>query len=211
MTSGEALARDLVVLTPDETFRAVVAALLGRPQSLGVGRVSWDLYAHAHHDSGCLRESAGVLAPFLSTHQHALVLFDKHGCGMDEAAPEEIEHEVEGQLQRAGWEGRARAIVLDPELEVWVWSDSPEVDRCLGWSGRQPGLRDWLRGQGLWERSAPKPGDPKLAAQLALREAQRGPLRPVLVDLACSVGLSRCTDRAFLRFRQTLQRWFPTH
>jgi hypothetical protein len=31
-------------------------------------------------------------------------------------------------LFTSGWENRAAAVVLDPELEIWVWSDSPEVE-----------------------------------------------------------------------------------
>jgi hypothetical protein len=71
------------------------------------------------------------------------VLFDYYGCGAEhEMAPEEIEDEVEEKLSRSGWEDRARCVVIDPELEVWVWSDSPEVDRCLGWKSEPRRVQD---------------------------------------------------------------------
>lgn len=98
---------------------------------------------------------------------------------------------------------------MDPELEVWAWSDSPQVDQCLGWSGRQPALRGWLVREGLWKEGEVKPDDPKRALQRALDAVQGGALPAVLVQLAKLVGLARCTDRAFLRFREILQRWFP--
>ena len=30
---------------------------------------------------------------------------------------------VETDLSRNGWADRTKAIVIDPELEVWVWGD----------------------------------------------------------------------------------------
>lgn len=208
MTADRRFEKDLIVLAPDSTFRSVVRALLGRHRSLGIRPVSRDVYLHPYHDPGCARQSAQFLAPFLPTHGKALVVFDREGSGLESAEAAEIERIVQEQLGRSGWEDRARVVVLDPELEVWGWSDSPEVDRCLGWRGRQPALRQWLQDKGFWEPSQPKPRDPKAAMRLVLRETRGGAPPPVLTQLARSVGLGRCTDRAFLRFRDTLRQWF---
>jgi len=209
MNAGGDLRRDLVVLVPDETFRAVVAILLSRHESLKIRRISLDIYAHAYHDPGCLRQSVSFLTEFLPTHARAIVLFDRKGCGREDASAPELENALRDELRHSGWEERAEVVVLDPELEAWVWSESPQVERCLGWAGRRPALREWLEHNRLWEEGSPKPSDPKSAVDLALRETRTGPRRPVLVELARSVGLRRCRDRAFLRFREILQRWFP--
>ena len=201
--------RDLVILVPDRTFRLVVSTLIRRHASLAIRPVSLDIHAHTQFDPGCFRKCHEFLCPFLPTHSRALVLFDKHGCGREAVPTGELEQEVEERLRRSGWEGRAGAVVVDPELEIWAWSDSPEVERCLGWAGRQPPLRERLRRKGLWEPGSAKPADPKAAMALALREAGIAPARPVFEQLAASVGLRRCTDRAFVRFREILQRWFP--
>ncbi|MBM4034345.1 MAG: hypothetical protein FJ291_21580 [Planctomycetes bacterium] len=201
--------RDLVILVPDRTFRLVVSTLIRRHASLEIRPVSHDIQAHTYFDAGCLRDCHEFLKPFLQTHCHALVFFDKHGCGREDLSADMLQLEVEERLRRSGWEDRACAIVVEPELEVWVWSDSPEVERCLGWAGRQPPLRERLRQKGLWEPGSAKPTDPKAAMALALREAGIAPARAAFERLAASVGLRRCTDRAFVRFRGILQRWFP--
>ena len=209
MTSHEESEADLVVLVPDKTFAAVITALLTRQQALGTRQIASDVYVHPQHDPGCAKEAGQFLRPFLPTHGHAVVLFDFEGSGCGRARPPEIEDEVRKQLCRSGWEDRADAIVLDPELEVWAWSESPEVENCLGWSTQQLGLRRWLEKQGVWSPDAPKPSQPKEALRAALRRAGSGPPPTALVRLARSVGLRRCTDRAFLRFRNVLRRWFP--
>ena len=66
------------------------------------------------------------------------VKVQEENCNCDE----NLETEAEQRLSSSGWDDRAVAIVLDPELEIWVWSDSPEVDDVLGWRGRIPRLAD---------------------------------------------------------------------
>jgi len=209
MSHAEGFREDLVVLVPDRTFRAVIKIILSRHEALGVRPIKADVFQQPDFDPGSLRGSAEYLRLFLSTHAHAIVLFDREGCGRETASAEKLEEMVQKSLDRVGWEGRAQVVVVDPELEVWVWSDSPEVDRCLGWTGRQPGLREWLRQKGVWDEGAMKPRAPKSALALAVREARRGASPPLLAQLARSVGLRRCNDRAFVRFREILQRWFP--
>jgi hypothetical protein len=209
MSHEEGFEADLVVLVPDRTFRAAMTILLTRHESLGIRRITAEVFQQPEFDPGSLKGSADYLRQFLPTHAHAIVLFDKEGCGREGASAEELEAMVQKTLDRSGWEGRAEVVVVDPELEVWVWSDSSEVDRCLGWAGRQPGLREWLRQQHMWDMGAPKPRAPKSALAIAVRAARRGASPPVLVQLARSIGLRRCTDRAFVRFREILQQWFP--
>lgn len=67
-------------------------------------------------------------------------------------------------------EERTEVVVIDPELEIWVWSASPHVEDVLGWKGSTPPLRSWLCNQGLWGDDRPKPQDPKRAMEGALYE-----------------------------------------
>ncbi len=96
-------------------------------------------------------------------------MFDRIGSGREGQSRADLERTVGERLHTSGWSDRGAVVVLDPELEVWVWSDSPHVDRALGWHGRTPPLRDWLSERGLWDAGAPKPGDPKRAVEEALR------------------------------------------
>ena len=144
----------------------------------------------------------------MRTHRFALVIFDRHGSGREDCPAEEIEAEVERRLSTAGWTDRCAVVVPDPELEIWVWSDSPNVDAELGWAGQQPSLRQWLVSQQAIQTEHEKPVDPKTAMFMALRK-QHKPLSSWLFRrLAEHVGLQRCQDRAFLKLRNTLQCWF---
>jgi len=92
----------------------------------------------------------------------------------------------------AGWRERAAAIVVDPEIDAWVWSDSPRVEAVLGWTGRDPDLRSWLRDHELLDPSSPKPGRPKEAVEKALQLVRKPRSSALYRQLAREVGLARC-------------------
>jgi hypothetical protein len=120
----------------------------------------------------------------------------------------ELERQVEGQLMVNGWNDRAAVVVLDPELEVWVWTDSPRVDEALGWQRKDPALRQWLRERGELQPDQQKPPRPKEAVEIALRQARLPRSSSIYFQLAMSLPFGRCTDPAFLRLRDLLRRWF---
>jgi hypothetical protein len=120
----------------------------------------------------------------------------------------ELERQSESQLARNGREGRAAAIVLDPELEVWVWSDSPLVDRILGWTGQSPRLRQWLVDEAFLSPDGRKPVRPKEALEHALRHVRKQASAALFRQLAQSVRFRGCTDRAFRKLQMQLVAWF---
>ena len=75
----------------------------------------------------------------------------------------ELERELDARLDKADWQGRARAVVIDPETEIWLWSDSPHVAAVLGWGSEKGDLRAWLNERGLLAAGAMKPTRPKEA------------------------------------------------
>ncbi len=99
-------------------------------------------------------------------------------------------------------------MVIDPELEAWVWSQDPAVDSVLGWSGRDPTLRHWLQEQGFLAAGLVKPGRPKEAVQEALRLVRKARSSALYQDLAGVVSLEGCVDPAFVKLRLVLERWF---
>ena len=207
--STAAVVKDLVVLAADRNAEYAVKGILERPLSLGLGRTpDADFYVHPEHDAGCLLRAHQFLNPFVRGYRHALVLFDREGCGQETRGREALEQDVERRLDSQGWQGRAATVVFDPELEIWVWSESPHIDMVLGWSDRTPGLRPWLRAQRLWEVDAAKPTHPKEAMEAALRHARKARSSSLYRSLAQKVGFERCTDPSFHKFRDTLRRWF---
>ena len=198
---------DLIVVVADLGIETVVRALLQRTQSMQIRHVAFEI-ERLVGDSKCCRVAHEYLRSFVRQFDYALVVFDREGSGREDHSRTEIEAAVEGRLSINGWEDRSAAVVLDPELEIWVWSDSGEVPTVLGWSGRQPDLRTWLRQNFKVRPESGKPVDPKGAFERALELAGSGPPARIFRHLAERVSPTRCADDAFFKFRSTLQNWF---
>ncbi|MGB9846506.1 MAG: methylation-associated defense system protein MAD4 [Desulfotomaculales bacterium] len=208
MTQQSSDLADLVILVPDRDTEAAVKGILSRPQALGIREIGSTIFTHIERDPGCFKRSHDFLRPMINTYKHALVIFDRAGCGQEPKGRETIERIVEKNLSISGWENRAAAVVIDPELEVWVWSDSPEVANCLGWEPGLADLRKWLTDRGLWPRYARKPVDPKLAVEQVLRQLKKPRSSAVYKLLAQRVSFERCIDPAFSKFKAVMQKWF---
>jgi hypothetical protein len=202
-------ARDLVVLVADKDMEQAMIRLLQRAASLGIAAPTHDIYTHPNRDNGCRTAGHELLRPFTSRCRHALVVFDREGSGGEALDRAELERRVEAQLAANGWGDRCAALALDPELEVWMWVDSSELDRVIGWEGAALPVRDWLRSQGFAIGADGKPLRPKEALRSALRHARKQPSASLFAALASRANLSRCADPSFLRLKSILQRWFP--
>lgn len=200
---------DLIVLVADSNMENALRGLLSRYQALEIRPITFDIFRHDKRDPGCWTDAHNFLRPYPNQYCHALVMFDHQGSGQERRKAEELEKELEYRLQQNGWdEGRAKVVVLEPELEIWVWSDSPHVDRCLGWEAHQPDLRTWLRQQNLLAPNTLKPADPKQALEAALRAVKTPRSSAIYRQLAENVSFRHCVDRSFKRFRQILTEWF---
>lgn len=198
----------LVVLVADRDMEEALKKVLQRPESLGMRPVPFECRRHPNRDGGCRANATEFLRSFQRRFSHALVVFDREGSGSS-ATRTEIEHQLEFELARSGWQTRGKAIVIDPELETWLWSDSPSVLNGLGWNGEYAELKSWLEEQGLWDRSSAKPHRPKTALNLTLRRTRRRRTARVYGKIAAGVSLLRCEDPAFRKLRTSLRAWFP--
>jgi hypothetical protein len=199
---------DLVVLVPDKQMEATLRSLLQRHASLRVRPFSFEILVHPRRDPGCRSESPALLSIYASRAKFALVLFDREGCGEEQLPREMLESSVEAVLAAAGWSGRSSVVVISPELEAWVWSDSPVVDQAVGWTGLSPSLRQWLISQGFVVASESKPSKPKEALEAALKKSRKRRSASIYGELAARVSLGRCTDPAFQKLKTTLLQWF---
>jgi len=206
--SESSTVKDLVCLVADKNMEQTLDGLLSRPEALGIRPPTFDLFVHEERDPGCCRHGGDFLRAFTSRYRYALLLFDFEGSGQEEVPSKDLERRLESQLRRSGWEDRARVIAIEPELEAWVWSDSPEVDVILGWSGRFPDLRSWLEQEGWLTANAVKPERPKEALEAALYHVRQPRSSATYKKLAQRVSLQRCQDRKFSRLKRTLRRWF---
>ncbi len=201
---------DLVVLVADKDMQHALKGLFSRPRALGIRPVAHDIYVHPQHDPACARpEGVQFLSRFAAQYDHGLLLFDHEGSGREATSTAALQREIDQRLVRSAWGERARAVVVAPELETWVWSESPHVDAVVGWSGRSPALRDWLVGEGRLEADTSKPARPKEALHAALRAAGVARSASLYQQIAERVSLQSCKDRSFRRLRSTLREWFP--
>lgn len=201
--------RDLVVLAADLDAEQVMTALFSkRTKSLRIRSLKHDIIRHPEHDPGCLLQSGGILSVYARTHDHAVVVFDRDGSGKELKPREHLEAQVEAGLA-AIWGNRAVAIVIDPELEAWVWNASAELPGLLGWPG-DTSLPEWLVEKGFLETPAQvKPAMPKNAMRAVLSEARRKPSSAIFRQIAEKISFGKCTDPAFLKLLTTLRKWFP--
>jgi hypothetical protein len=200
---------DLVVLVADLDTESAIRGLLSRPDALGIRRIESRIFRHPGRDPGCRAQSHEYLRSFCNQYAHALVIFDLEGSGRDQSPRGDLEREIERLLSSNGWDSRAAVLVIDPEIEVWIWSDSPHVTEICGWSGKLPKIDEWLKSNGYFSRGSSKPHPPKKAFREALRQVRKQPSAAIFLQIAQRVSLSRCSDPAFQKLKSLLQSWFP--
>ncbi len=198
---------DLIVVVADADAERTIETLLeDRRASLKIRGINFAIL-RADHDAGTFLRSPDLLREYSKTADFALVLLDREGSGKEAVmSADEMEQDLEQRLQRVGWnESNSRVIVLDPELEIWVWSSSPHLKAVMNVSDEQ--LKVVLE-KFPPAGSANKPNHPKEAMHHALKLGRK-PFSPCLFqELAAIVSLKNAHERAFLRLRDTLQAWF---
>lgn len=206
------MAKDLIVLSADTQMQRTIETILEyRRSSLAIASgFSADVLSHPNQDPGCRTDAGRVLEPRRNAYRKAMVIFDYHGCGEQRLDPVELENRLEAQFSQGGWaQDRITFIVLDPELEAWLFGASfHHIERVVGWSQPQD-IRRWLIERGFLLPETTKPHDPKAAFEAVLHRQRIPPSAKLFGELAQRVSLARCQDRAFQKFRTTLQRWFP--
>lgn len=200
--------KDLVVLVPDKNTEETIRALLqSRQEALGIRPLSFDVFVHPRRDAGVYREASEFLRPYQSQYRHALVIFDRDFAG-GPASAQKGEKEVQDKLDQEGWQGRSAVVIIDPELEAWVFSGSRHVVEEL--ANDDEGLFQQVIAQ--YVASSPqahKPQKPKEAMEELLRTFGIPRASAIYSRLAQKVSLRHCQDAAFGKLRSTLQTWFP--
>ena len=201
-------AKDVFALVADKSMEQAFEGLLAQHEELRIRQIRYDIEVHPNHDAGCRKNAVEMLRPYINGYRYALVVFDYHGCG-SKATRKNLQREVQENLERNGWEDRCKVIVIEPELENWVWAPSGEVSEILGWGSDFLTLKQWLQKRGLWLDSALKPSDPKRAMHESLRHKRVRRSSTLFKQIANISQPQDCQDPAFIELRETLQRWFP--
>lgn len=204
--------RELIILVADGTMSAVLRAFFERQFHYAVACAQFDfdptsdiVYDPLNTDGGVHRRCHDILRPYINTHRRALVILDQQ-FGAERPA-DDVRSDIEERLSANGWEERAAAVVIDPELEVLLWQDNPNVERALRYSG--PSLRQLLAQDGRWPPDTAKPPAPKEVMRAVMRANRAGAPMVVYSQIARTVSTAGCVDPAFHRVRDMLRAWFP--
>lgn len=199
--------RDLVVLTADKNMQFALRGALQRPDALRIRPIEFDFRVHAGRDGGARSSGADVLRSERRRFNKALLVLDYDGCGARTGQSAlDVEAQLDSELALV-WGADAKAIVIEPELEAWVWGSDNALQSALEWPLRQS-IRTWLMENGHAIGLNEKPTQPKNAFE-ALVAVHKIPRSSAIYQLITArISLARCQDAAFLRLRRALQRWF---
>lgn len=206
--------RDCLFLVADKNMSYSLKGVLGRPQFhrvLGTAPFRFEperdiQIAHGQNDPGLYKRADELLRPLVGKWQHAVVMADASWDGSPGA--DAIRERLESHLERMGWsDGSGLGLVLVPEVDIWLWSESPHTPEALGWPSWTE-LRPVLEGRFL-EPGQVKPAKPKEAAEFALRLKKGTRTSEIYREVSSKVSLAKCQETSVLTLIQTLQRWFP--
>lgn len=202
--------RDCVFLVADAQIEAMVSGFLTRQQyhlSLGCKPFDFhprkDIVVHPQRDPGVYTRGIELLAPYRTSHRRAVVILDAAWEGSPGHAA--IRTKISRDLA-AQWPDYL-VIVLEPELEVWIWQDSVHVVKNLGATDFAT-LRASLEQGGFWRAGESKPHKPKEAVEHALRRARIPRSAVIYKRIAASISVTRCVDPALVALRDGFKGWF---
>jgi hypothetical protein len=199
--------KDLVLLVADKNMQFALKGILGRPQSIGIRSIDFEFRPHMGRDGGVRTSGPEVLALERGRFSHGLLVFDLEGSGADTENAVALEQELDATIA-LHWEKRGKAIVIDPEVDAWMWGADNALREVLEWP-LEGAIRDWLQAKGFEFLPNDKPVRPKEALE-ALVPVHRQPRSSALYEqITSKISLKRCQDAAFLRLRAQLQMWFP--
>jgi hypothetical protein len=212
--------RDIVFLVADKNMEEVFSGFLSRNQfhlSLGCDAFTFDaevdIHRHPRKDPGVYNEAAAFLETYRDSHHCAVVVLDSEWEGSPGAA--KIREKIEAELATK-WQ-RYVVIVIDPELEQWVWvsrkvADNtfeihPHVVNCFRYKQEKP-LHELLRDKNNWDNLKAKPKRPKEAVELVLKQSRMPRSSAIYRTISEQVSIKGCKDDSFKILVEKLREWF---
>lgn len=201
--------RDCVFLVADKNMEATFEGFLKRDcfyHSLGCGEFLFDAsqdlkYAAADNDPGLYTRGHEILRPYQSTHKHAVVVIDAEWSGAPEAAL--IRQKMSDDIEATGWSaGSFTVIVIDPELEMWIWQKNIHVAKALGNNSVEELMADTDAIDG-WPENQLKPNRPKEVLETILKKIKYLDLQQFINGLQVWFQYSNAKMQHFLKWYNT--------
>ncbi len=208
--------RDLLFYVADGNMKEAIRGFMergGLPQRVGCGAISFDArldikVAKGQNDPGVFTRGDELLRPFAGEYRHVVIIVDEEWDGSPGANA--IHARLQDHLRAEGWEETGLALVVSPEADIWLWTDTDHTANALGWANWLQ-LSAALRGESWLNEDAIKPERPKEAAEWALKTGPENIKRSSALyrRVTSKVSASRCTDSAVETLLETLRAWFP--
>jgi len=200
LASGYLVLHNFEIVRDGETFEVDVAVDARRDIKVAEGQNDPCLFSRASE----------LLRPLRAEYTNAVVIVDEEWIGSPGAAV--IEQKLRAHLDDAGWTAETSfGLVVCPEVDVWLWSDSPHSVTTLGWTSWEV-LRPRLEQEGLLAAGKAKPERTKAAAEWALRNSagKKAPRSSAIYrQVSSQVSMKHCEDDALIRLLKALRAWFP--
>lgn len=201
--------KDLLVLTADQDAEFLLKTLLSRiPMVEDFPAITFDIIRHPQRDPGVAGKAIDFVRPYINDYRFVLIVFDHEGSGREFQSRESLESEIETLLAQNGWQKRSVCIVIEPEIETWLWVNKTHFHNITDWN-YEAGVYTWLAENDFqFLTNSTKPERPKEAFEAILRK-QRIPRSSSLYSkLAQQASYRQCTDTSFEKFIKTIKNWF---
>ena len=195
---------DLGLVVADKNMDFALRGILARNESLEIRPITFQTVPLPGRDGGVRTGGPEALARDRGKVAHGIIMLDWEGSGAD-IDPLALEAELDNRLSET-WGDRGKAIVIEPELDIWIWGSNNAMKQVL--ECQIPDLRAWLAGRGHRFDPNHKPNRPKEAIEDLLSELQVPRSSSLYQEITSKISLGRCVDPAFVRLKTTLQRWF---
>jgi hypothetical protein len=163
-----------------------------------------------HTDGGVWKHAGANLRPFRDKYRFAVIVidadFDPH------PGPAVLLSDISTDMMTEGWEReRFAVIVIQPELEAWLWAPNLNVARAFGHEDFGA-LRRQLEQEQLWDSGDPKPKNLKHATARAAKLGKKQTGGPIFMSVFGAISMracQSCVEPGFVALRAALQNWFP--
>ena len=199
--------KDLALIVADKNMDFALRGILSRIASLKIRSIEYETRVQVGRDGGVRTYGPDTLSLLHHRFYHGIIMFDWNGSGTEFENPSELEQDLDQRLEKT-WGDRAKAIVIEPELDAWVWGSDNALREVLDWN-EVPQIREWLETKGFVFHTHRKPIRPKNALNELMFKLKRPRSSALYEQVANKISLEKCVDPAFLRLKNTLQEWFP--
>ena len=207
--------KHLIIRVADADMERFLNAILNKPEALGIRPIQFDIERNtdARGDSGMRANGAELTRMDKDDYQKVVLMWDYQGCGHEhKKSAQTVAKETQDQLDRISWQANSAVIIVEPELERWLWYCEQAIAEHLHKTVAE--LQQWgetyanQRNMSLADLIEQDPkGLFEYIVCTHLRRT-RTPRNYEQIGKRASIK-SLQESESFRQFAETLQNWFP--